>query len=51
MSEVSGWIMSVVGICVLGVLVDLVLPSGQTKSPLPTAADGRATRNLFFTFL
>lgn len=31
MSSVSGWIMSVVGICVLGVLVDLVLPIGQTK--------------------
>lgn len=29
--NISGWIMSVAGICILGVLVDLVLPNGQTK--------------------
>ncbi len=27
----SGWVMSIAGICVLGVLVDLILPNGQTK--------------------
>ena len=31
MEGISGWIMAVVGSCVLGVLVDLVLPNGQTK--------------------
>lgn len=31
MENISGWIMSVVGVCVLGVLVDLILPNGQTK--------------------
>ena len=31
MEGISGWILAVAGICVLGVLVDLVLPNGQTK--------------------
>lgn len=31
MGSISGWIMAVVGISVLGVLVDLILPNGQTK--------------------
>lgn len=31
MSGISSWILSVAGVCVLGVLVDLILPSGQTK--------------------
>ena len=29
--NISSWIMAVAGICILGVLVDLVLPGGQTK--------------------
>lgn len=29
--NISGWILAVAGICVLGVLVDLILPNGQTK--------------------
>ena len=31
MNGISSWIMAVVGISVLGVLVDLVMPDGQTK--------------------
>ncbi len=31
MSGISSWILSIAGVCVLGVLVDLILPSGQTK--------------------
>lgn len=31
MESISGWVMAVAGICILGVLVDLVLPNGQTK--------------------
>lgn len=31
MNGISSWIMAVVGISVLGVLVDLIMPDGQTK--------------------
>lgn len=31
MNGISSWIMAVAGICVIGVLVDLILPNGQTK--------------------
>ncbi len=31
MNSISSWVMAVAGICVLGVLVELVLPNGQTK--------------------
>ena len=31
MTSVSTWVLSVAGICVLGVLVELMLPAGQTK--------------------
>ncbi len=31
MSNISSWIMSIVGISVLSVLVDLIMPNGQTK--------------------
>lgn len=31
MNSISAWVLSVAGICVLGVLVELMLPSGQTK--------------------
>ena len=32
MSGISAWIMSVAGISVLSVLVDLIMPNGQTKN-------------------
>lgn len=31
MSGISAWVMAIAGVCVLGVLVDLILPNGQTK--------------------
>ena len=31
MNSISAWVLSVAGICVLGVLVELMLPAGQTK--------------------
>ncbi len=31
MNGISSWIMAIVGVSVLGVLVDLVMPNGQTK--------------------
>lgn len=31
MSEISAWIMSIAGISVLSVIVDLIMPNGQTK--------------------
>lgn len=31
MSEISAWIMSVAGISILSVIVDLIMPNGQTK--------------------
>ena len=31
MNGISSWTMAVAGICVIGVLVDLILPNGQTK--------------------
>lgn len=31
MSGISTWVLSIAGVCVLGVLVDLILPNGQTK--------------------
>lgn len=31
MSSISSWIMSIVGISVLSVLIDLIMPNGQTK--------------------
>ena len=31
MNSISAWVLSVAGISVLGVLIDLILPSGQTR--------------------
>lgn len=31
MSGISSWILGIAGVCVLGVVVDLILPNGQTK--------------------
>lgn len=31
MGGISSWILGIAGICVLGVVVDLILPNGQTK--------------------
>lgn len=31
MSSISAWVLAVAGVCVMGVLVELMLPSGQTK--------------------
>ncbi|MGN0748271.1 MAG: stage III sporulation protein AF [Christensenellales bacterium] len=31
MNGISSWIMAIVGVSVLGVLIDLVMPNGQTK--------------------
>ena len=31
MSSISNWILAVAGICILGVLIDLIMPNGQTK--------------------
>lgn len=32
MSGVSAWILSIAGVCILSVVVDLILPSGKTNS-------------------
>ena len=32
MQNISSWILSIVGICVLSVVIDLILPSGKTNS-------------------
>ena len=31
MSGFSGWVLSIVGMCVLSVLIELILPEGQTR--------------------
>ena len=32
MNSISAWVLSIAGICVIGVLVELMLPQGQTKN-------------------
>ena len=36
MSDLSSWVLSIAGICILSVLIDLFLPSGQISSHIKT---------------